>query len=226
MMITPRKTPIRVFLVDGHNIFVSGLKLLIEHDARFVVIGTAANADEALKQSALQVADVIIFTLEFDDDHSLDFIPVLVSRSKAKLIGLTRNKDVAFQDKAVIKGARGIVKKEDSPKTLFSAIEKIHRGELWVDRNATSRILLGVAKEHAPQEPASVESKLGSLTKKEDQVLQSVVSSSEKPLKLIAPELKISENTLRNHLASIYHKLGVTSRLELYVFCNTQVRTN
>ena len=89
-----------------------------------------------------------------------------------------------------------------------------------MNRNATARILLEIAKAHAPKKAVPEEKKLASLTKKETRVLQTVVASSDKQLKVVADDLCISQHTLRNHLAAIYEKLGVTSRLELYVFCN------
>lgn len=63
-------------------------------------------------------------------------------------------------------------------------------------------------------------STLNSLTEKEYKVVATVARNSEMPLKEIADMLHISEHTLRNHLASIYEKLGVKNRLELYVFCS------
>jgi DNA-binding NarL/FixJ family response regulator len=101
---------------------------------------------------------------------------------------------------------------------LFTAIERIHQGELWLNRDATARILLGVAKAHAPKGTTAEDQLLASLTKKEEKVFHAVATSSGKQLKIIADELCISQHTLRNHLASIYEKLGVANRLELYVF--------
>jgi DNA-binding CsgD family transcriptional regulator len=63
-------------------------------------------------------------------------------------------------------------------------------------------------------------STLDMLTAKEYKVVATVARNSEMPLKEIADLLHISEHTLRNHLASIYEKLGLKNRLELYVFCS------
>ncbi len=213
--------PIKVLLVDRQRIVLAGLKLLIESDARFKVSGLAINRDEALEQISQQVPDVIVLELDLGEDSGLFLIPVLQSRCKAKILVLTGNRDLGLHDQAVITGARGVVGKDELPKTLFSAIEKIYQNELWLNRNATSRILLEVARAHAPKETGPEEKKLATLTNKEEKVLQAVVASSDKQLKVVADDLCISQHTLRNHLAAIYDKLGVTSRLELYVFCKT-----
>lgn len=214
--------PIKVLLIDCQRIVLAGLKLLLESDARFVVSGLAAGREEALEQIKLHEPDVIVLELDLGEDSGLYLIPVLHSLCKAKIVVLTSNTDLALHDQAIITGARGVVGKDDLPKTLFAAIEKIHQGELWLNRNATSRILLGVAKAHAPKGTAPEEKLLASLTKKEEKVLHAVVASSGKQLKIIADELFISQHTLRNHLVAIYDKLGVSNRLELYVFWSAQ----
>jgi DNA-binding NarL/FixJ family response regulator len=224
-MLKLAKEPIKVLLIDCQKIVLGGLKLLIESDSRFVVTGVAANRDEALEQIGRHEPDVIVLELDLGDDSGLYLIPVLRSVCKANIVVLTGNKDLVLHDQAVITGARGVVAKDESPKALFSAIEKIHEGELWLNRNATARILLEVARAHAPKELGPQEKKLASLTKKEEKVLQAVVASSGKQLKVVADDLCISQHTLRNHLAAIYEKLGVASRLELYVFCNAHPAT-
>ena len=212
--------PIKVLIVDSQRIVLAGLQLLIQGDARFTVSGVATNRAEALEQIGLQEPDVILLELAMGEDNGLYMIPVFHAACKAKIIILTGSRNLALHDQAVITGARGVVAKDDLPNSLFTAIEKIQQGELWVNRNATARILLEIAKANAPKKAVPEEKKLASLTKKEARVLQTVVASSDKQLKAVADDLCISQHTLRNNLAAIYEKLGVTSRLELYVFCN------
>jgi DNA-binding NarL/FixJ family response regulator len=210
--------PIKVLIVDGQRIVLAGLKLLIESDARYQVSGIATNREEALEQIGLQEPDVIVLELVMGEDNGLYIIPILQARCKANILILTGSRNLPLHDQAVIAGARGVISKDEPPQTLLSAIEKIHQGELWVNRNATARILLEIAKANAPKTAGPEEKKLASLTKKEEKVLQAVVASSDKQLKVVADGLCISQHTLRNHLAAIYEKLGVTSRLELYVY--------
>ena len=214
--------PIKLLLIDSQRIILAGLKLLLESDSRFVVCGLASNRLEAQQQISFCEPDVIVLELDMGEDSGLYFIPDLRSLCQAKIVILTGNKDLALHDQAVITGARGVVGKDETAKNLFTAIEKIYNGELWLNRNATARILLGVAKSHAPKGTSPEEKLLASLTKKEEKVLRAVVASSGKQLKLVADELFISQHTLRNHLASIYDKLGVANRLELYVFFKSQ----
>lgn len=97
------------------------------------------------------------------------------------------------------------------------------KSELWVDlnmspikdKNGEITYWLCLQRDISNQKIT-----LDALTEKEFTVVKSVAENSEITLKEIADKLHISEHTLRNHLASIYEKLGLRSRLELYIFCS------
>jgi len=211
---------ISVLLIDSHQISSWGVKTLINQDERFTVCGSATNTKDALLHTLKHVPDVIILEPDLCNEDGLDLISKLIEQSGAKIIVLTSLRDLGIHDLAVVRGARGVLTKMESPETLLKAIEKIHEGELWVNRNATSRILMQIAAANAPKEITIQEKRLASLTIKEQKVVHAIHGSSEKTLKQVADKLHISEHTLRNHLASIYEKLEVRNRLELYVFCN------
>jgi len=211
---------ISVLLIDSHQISSWGVKTLINQDERFKVCGSATNTKDALLHTLKHVPDVIILEPDLCNEDGLDLISKLIEQSGAKIIVLTSLRDLGIHDLAVVRGARGVLTKMESPETLLKAIEKIHEGELWVNRNATSRILMQIAAANAPKEITIQEKRLASLTVKEQKVVHAIHISSEKTLKQVADKLHISEHTLRNHLASIYEKLEVRNRLELYVFCN------
>ena len=211
---------ISVLLIDSHQISSWGVKTLINQDERFTVCGSATNTKDALLHTLKHVPDVIILEPDLCNEDGLDLISKLIEQSGAKIIVLTSLRDLGIHDLAVVRGARGVLTKMESPETLLKAIEKIHEGELWVNRNATSRILMQIAAANAPKEITIQEKRLASLTVKEQKVVHAIHISSEKTLKQVADKLHISEHTLRNHLASIYEKLEVRNRLELYVFCN------
>jgi DNA-binding NarL/FixJ family response regulator len=86
--------------------------------------------------------------------------------------------------------------------------------------------LLQIAQANSPQELSLEQKKLNTLTSKEEKVTRAIQLYSEKTLKGISENLHISEHTLRNHLASIYDKLAVRNRMELYVFCGKFQKTD
>jgi len=214
---------IHVMLVDDHKIVLWGLQKLIESDTRLKLCAIANNPNEALEKCELYQPDVVLLNLDLhhsSDDH---FLKKLTSHSNTKVIAFSSSKNNALHDDAIVKGARGVLTKEDEPHQLLKAIECVHQGELWLNRTATSRIFLEIANAKAPASIKNEHSVLSSLTRKELHVYQAVVASSDKTLRAIAGALNTSEHTLRNHLASIYSKLGVNNRLELFVL-STQLK--
>lgn len=211
---------IKVLLIDSHQISAHGISALINGDKRFMICGIASSSKQAFAKIASDSPDVIILEPDLCNENGLDLITKLIQESNAKIIVLTSLRELGIHDLAVVRGARGVLTKMESPDTLLKAIEKIHEGELWVNRNATSRILMQIAAANAPKEVTIQEKRLASLTIKEQKVVHAIHDSSESTLKQVANKLHISEHTLRNHLASIYEKLEVRNRLELYVFCN------
>ena len=209
-----------MLLIDSHQISAHGISALINGDKRFMICGIASSSKQAFAKIASDSPDVIILEPDLCNENGLDLITKLIQESSAKIIVLTSLRELGIHDLAVVRGARGVLTKMESPDTLLKAIEKIHEGELWVNRNATSRILMQIAAANAPKEVTIQEKRLASLTIKEQKVVHAIHDSSESTLKQVANKLHISEHTLRNHLASIYEKLEVRNRLELYVFCN------
>ena len=228
MLMNTIKTPdqIKVQLIDPHQITLWGIKQLLAGDKRFEVCAVASNTAEALKLAISSKPDVIVLEPDLHEEDGIDIIPTLIEKTKAKVIIYTGSTSSKIHDQAVVKGARGVINKTESIDTLVKAIEKIYGGELWLNRNATSRILLQIAQANSPKELTSEQKSLKALTSKEEKVTRAIQLYSEKTLKDIAETLHISEHTLRNHLASIYDKLGVRNRLELYVFCGKYQKTD
>jgi len=216
---------IKLLLVDPHQITLWGIQQLLSQDKRYEICAVATNKSEALDLASTVNPHIIVLEPILQEEDGNEMIPALINKTNAKVIIYTASLSPDVHDQAVVKGARGVITKSEPIDTLVKAIEKIHEGELWLNRNATSRILLQIAKAHAPQELTEEQKKLGSLTTREVKVTRAIQLHSEKSLKHIAETLHISEHTLRNHLASIYSKLDVRNRLELYVFCGRYQKT-
>ena len=99
---------------------------------------------------------------------------------------------------------------------MLAAIRKVHGGELWLDQSLM-QALLGqlVAQAPAPNPEAA---RIATLTAREREVVALIVQGQGAMNKELAERVFISERTLRNHLTTIYQKLGVANRLELYVY--------
>lgn len=217
-MLIDHTRPIQVHLV-AQPLVCWGLERLVQSaHPRLEVAGIAACMAEIMPMLERQATDVLV--LDLDGEGPPEVLGELQAQTRAKVLVLTGSPDVAMLDRAVLGGVRGVVKKRESPQTLIKAIEKVYEGELWIDRGATSRIFMEMARQKAAEKNDPEKSKIATLTLRERQTIVALASDASAPGKVIAGRLCISEHTLRNHLTSIYSKLGLSNRLDLYAYAS------
>jgi DNA-binding NarL/FixJ family response regulator len=129
-----------------------------------------------------------------------------------------------LHDRAVRAGARGIVHKEDPPEIVPRAIRKVHIGEFWLDRITVARLFGELLGTRSNVRPTAAQEQWSRLTARERQIIALVVANPSSSTRTLAAALHISEHTLRNHLTSIYAKLDVANRLELFVYAHEHGR--
>jgi DNA-binding NarL/FixJ family response regulator len=112
-------------------------------------------------------------------------------------------------------GACGLVDSQADSTEILKAIAKVYAGEFWFNRQISSRSFSSLDQ---TKELSDEQKRIAALTTKEKLVVKAVVDGGGKTLRETAKDLEISENTVRNHLRSIYSKLGLANRLELFVF--------
>jgi DNA-binding NarL/FixJ family response regulator len=213
--------PIRVFLIDDHRSILWGLERLIESGRPAMeVVGSATNCAEALKLIDETAPDLILLDIDLGGENGVREIPKLIARSRAKILVLTGLRDESIHDEAVLAGASGVVEKEASAETILTAIEKVHEGQIWLNRIATGRIFVEFSRESAAQAASPERAKIASLTDREREIVSVAASHAGANAKAIAEMLHISEHTLRNHLTSIYDKLDVANRLEMFAYAH------
>jgi two-component system, NarL family, nitrate/nitrite response regulator NarL len=188
------------------------------------MVGKATGFASAMLLLEQAQPDVVLLDLDLGlgQENGLDSIPEILKKSTAKILVLTGVRDTSAHEAAIRAGALGVVGKEIASAELLQAIERVHRGELSVDRQTTERLLATISRKPATADVSSEEERIASLTARERDIVLSLRRQPQLPLKEVAGSLGISERTLRNHLSSIYEKLGVSGRLELYVVSSKQ----
>ena len=193
-----------------------GLERLVQSaESGCELAGTAPGPDHALPILNTIRVDVVVVAWEDLPNHD---ITSFCAACAAKVLLVTHSADEAWLDSAVISGIRGVVQTGESPTTLLKAIAKVHAGELWIDRSTTCRIFLQMARRKAAESHDPDRSRIATLTSRERQTIAALTTDAAAPGKVIADRLCISEHTLRNHLTSIYSKLGLSNRLDLYAY--------
>ncbi len=215
------RSSLRVLIVDDHPTLVWGLERLIGSQApRMEVVGSAGEPAQALALARRHRPDLVLLDLDLGGHSGLSLLPALAQQG-ARVLVLTGSREPQALEQALRAGARGVLGKDAPAETVLKALDKVHGGELWVDRQTLGRVLHGLLEVQAPPPHDPERHKQASLTARERKVVQAVAEGRGASNKALAARLFISEHTLRNHLSAIYHKLGVGNRLELYVYAHT-----
>jgi two-component system, NarL family, nitrate/nitrite response regulator NarL len=216
----PAPVKIRILIIDDQLVVREGLRMLIENHPGTRVVAMARSRSEALEIIARETLDIIILDLELGRHSALSFIPQLrEAANDARILVLTGARDCETHQKAAQFGAMGVVLKEDAADLLLKAIEKVYRGEAWLDRITLGNLLFQMSNQDKDAlDPRA--KKISSLTDRERQVIALIAEGLKN--RQIAERLFISPTTVTHHLSSIYSKLGVSDRLELviYAFAN------
>jgi len=208
---------IRILLVDDHKTMLWGLERLIQAEGpSFTLVGSASDGAEATALCAALRPDIVLLDLDLKGSSSIEFLPALVANGSTRVVILSANRDQGTLAAAVKAGARGVVSKEAPTDDVLLAVRKVHDGELWLDQSLM-QALLGQLVAPAPKADPEAE-RIGTLTARERDVIGKIVQGKGALNKELAERAFISERTLRNHLTTIYQKLDVANRLELYVY--------
>ncbi len=197
--------PIRILVADDHLIIRQGLRLILETQVGFELVGEASDGAEAVHLCAELHPEVVLMDLRMPGMDGLTAIQRLRAEQPgiAVVILTTFNEDDLMM-RGLRLGAKGYLLKDTDRETLFNTIRAASRGETLLRPEIMARVLAqGKATGPAASVPLD-------LTERELEVLRGVAQGERS--KEIAFRLGITERTVKAHLASIYNRLGVDSR--------------
>jgi NarL family two-component system response regulator YdfI len=197
--------PIRIVVADDHLIIRQGLRLILETQEGFEMVGEAADGAEAVNLCEELKPDVVLMDLRMPGIDGLTAIERLrTSQPGIAVVILTTFNEDDLMMRGLRLGAKGYLLKDTDRETLFNTIRAASRGETLLRPEIMKRVLAQSSEsEAATSGPAD-------LTERELEVLRGVAQGERS--KEIAVRLGITERTVKAHLASIYNRLGVDSR--------------
>ncbi|WP_120522123.1 response regulator [Arthrobacter celericrescens] len=202
--------PIRVFILDDHELVRRGLQELLEGEG-FVVVGMSGSAEEAARRIPALRPDVSVLDARLPDGTGIEVCRDVrsVDPSLVCLI-LTSYDDEQALRGAVLAGAAGYVLKEIGGTDLLGALRRAARGESLFDAAVKARIVEGLT------EPQRVDPLVATLTPQERRVLELVGQGLTN--RQIGEQMVLAEKTVKNYVSSMLAKLGFERRTQAAVF--------
>ncbi len=205
----PVLPPLRLVLVDDHEMVLQGLRAMLEHfPDEVTVVASARTAEHALRLVAEELPDIVLSDVRIGGESGLDLCREVTSRHPGvKVVMLTVYDDEHYLFQAMRAGAAGYILKRIDGGELVEHLRLVRDGETVIDPLLAGRVALSAARLQAGEFWPGAH--LG-LTQRESEVLDLVVSGHSN--KAIAAKLVVSDDTVKTHIRALYRKLGVTDR--------------
>ena len=204
--------PIKVMIADDHSLVMEGLKLLLEKNARDIVItGEASSGKKLLELARKKPADVYLLDIAMPGLNGIDTAARLLRADKgANIIFLSMYDDKPTVSKAMKTGAKGYLLKECAADEVIKAVRQVRNGGHYLGAG-----LHGLATETLQGRPQDLSNSpgAGQLTSKEREIVQLIAEGLAN--KQIARDLKISANTVHAHRNNIARKLNIHKQTDL-----------
>ena len=194
---------IRVLIVDDHAVVRQGLRIFLDTEGDFEVVGEAPNGEEAVRLARSLQPDIVLMDLLMPGMGGIEATRQIRSQVEdVEVVALTSVLDDESVVAAVRAGAIGYLLKTAEAEDLRRSLRAAAAGQVQLDPAAAARLVSEV------RAPASVET----LTDRESEVMQLLAAGLAN--KEIGRELRISEDTVKTHVSRILAKLGARSRTQ------------
>lgn len=197
----------RILIADDHGVVRGGLRLLLERQPGFEVVGEAADGAEAVREALALRPDVAILDVAMPRLTGLQAAREIRAQApEIQVLILSMHDDDRYVFEALKAGASGYVLKREADTALVDAVHAMTRGEPFLTHAATEAIVREWMSDDtlAPSEP---------LTPREQEVLKLIAEAHTN--REIGEVLHLSEKTVESHRANILRKLGMRDRVQL-----------
>jgi DNA-binding NarL/FixJ family response regulator len=212
-------TPIRVLVVDDHDLFRTGLASLLTEQTGIEVVAQASGGRMGVRHAGELQPDVVLMDLRMDDLSGIDATRQIAERHPhIRVLALTVASSEADIVAVLHAGATGYLAKDTEMDSVVVAIRAAAGGTAWLSPTA-AQVVLGQLREVTAEPPPDAR-RLDHLSSREREVLSLIATGKENSE--IAGELNISPRTVKNHVSSILTKLDLPSRVQAAVYAVRQ----
>jgi DNA-binding NarL/FixJ family response regulator len=201
--------PLRLVIIDDHQMVLDGLKAMLRpYREQVEIVGESSEAREVMPLLAQEKPDVVLLDVRLRGTSGLDLCKEIRNRlPDCKIVFLTVYDDEQYLYQALRAGASGYLLKRIRGGELVDHLRRICEGEVLIDPALAGRVALSAARLHSGEFWPGAH--LG-LTQRESEVLSLLVAGLTN--RAIAAKLVVSEETVKTHSRGIYRKLGVSDR--------------
>jgi DNA-binding NarL/FixJ family response regulator len=209
----PVPGPIKVFLLDDHEIVRRGVRDMLEAEPDITVVGEAGTAASALARIPALRPDVAVLDVRLPDGDGVTVCREIRSRMPevACLMLTSFGDDEALFD-AIMAGAAGYVLKQIRGTDLVGAVRTVARGESMLDPEAASKVLARMRDQATKTDP------LAGLTPQERKILELIGEGLTN--RQIGEQMYLAEKTVKNYVSTLFAKLGVERRTQAAVYAS------
>ncbi|WP_395054359.1 response regulator [Flavobacterium sp.] len=203
------KNPIKLFLVDDHQMVIEGIKSLLQNENCIELVGFATTAEKCLQFFKMQSCDVILMDISLPDKNGIELCKfITINYPKVKVIALSTHNQGTYVRKMMESGATGYLLKNADKHEIIKAIQLVFNGEKYLTFEA----------ERALRYENDLQNKLPQLTKREKEVLYHIVAGLTNLQ--ISEKLFISIDTVDSHRKNLHSKLNVKKTAMLIKYAN------
>jgi len=202
------KAPLRVMLVDDHEIVLMGLRTLLEDQPELAIVGEATTAAEAIAEADHCLPELILMDVRLPDASGVEACREIRARHpEMRVIMLTSYPDDSAVMASIMAGASGYVLKQTRGRALIEAIRTVSAGGSLLDPAVTEKVL-----ERIRSAAGSADDKLAQLNEQERHILALLADGNTN--RQIGEALHLSAHTVKNYVSDILKVLGVARRAE------------
>jgi len=203
----------RILLADDHAMVRAGVRSLIESMGGTTIVAEASNGLDAVAFAATHRPDLVVMDISMSELNGIEAAArIIATNPAARVLILSMHTSGEFVRRAMKAGVSGYLVKDSAPLELFTAIESIMRGEIYLSPRIARHLLSDLGEgSRAAEEPS-----LDALTPRHREVLQMIAEG--KSTKAIAFTLKVSVKTVETHRAALMDRLGIHDLAGLVIY--------
>lgn len=209
--------PVRVLLVDDQQLVRTGFRMIFDLQPELEVVGEASTGVEAVEAARRLRPDVVLMDVRMPAMDGIEATRRITAESGTTVLILTTFDDEENVLGSLQAGASGFLLKNTDPEQLVRAVLSAAEGHALLAPEVTRQVIhRGIGRGTEPAVVPAARRELESLTEREREVLELVargMSNAE-----IADHLAVGETTVKTHVSSCLHKLGLRDRVKLVVF--------